>query len=281
MVIKEKIMMKGFLTILSLFISIFAFAQIEIDWIEVYEDQEGDKINLYAHNSGHCPVSIMMSFPTIKNLKANKGLPVEMVIPNDGEEHLIVSLQLINTKASSNYVFDFRYALGDIFDTKHDANYAYTLPFQKGKRSVVGQGYNGRFSHHGIKALDFDLKTGTEVLAAREGTVVAIKEDSNHGCKSQKCKGHSNYILVYHDEDGTFASYVHLKKDGAKVKAGDKVKAGQVIGYSGNTGWSSGPHLHFEVYIPQLNTRKSVETKFRLEDGSVDFLKERKPYNSK
>jgi murein DD-endopeptidase MepM/ murein hydrolase activator NlpD len=273
--------MKGFLCILALLVSLTTFAQIQIDWIEVYENEEDGKINLYALNSGHCPVSVMMSFPTIKNLKASKSLPVEMVILNDGEEHLIVSLSVINEKAGSNYAFDFRYALGNIYDTQHDNNYAYTLPFQKGKRSVVGQGYNGRFSHDGLLALDFDLKVDTEVLAARAGTVVAIKEDSDKGCKSQKCKGQANYILIYHDEDGTFASYVHLKKDGAAVQPGDKVKPGQLIGYSGNTGWSSGPHLHFEVYVPELNTRKSVKTKFKLDDGSVELLEERKSYTSK
>ncbi len=272
--------MKQLLFLISLLVSTLGFSQIQIDWIEVYEDQADGKINLYAHNSGHCPVSIMMSFPTLENLKVSKGLPVEMVIPNDGEEYLIVSLVPINKQANSNYLFDFKYNLGDVFNTVHNDDYAYTLPFEKGKRSVIGQGYNGRFSHHNLLALDFDLKSGTEVLAAREGTVIAVKEDSDKGCKTHKCKGLANYVLIYHDEDGTFASYVHLQKDGAKVKAGDKVSAGQVIGYSGNTGWSSGPHLHFEVYTPEFNTRKSVRTKFRVGD-KVDYLEERKPYTSK
>ena len=110
-------------------------------------------------------------------------------------------------------------------------------------------------------------------MAARDGIVIAIKEDSNKGCKSRKCQSLANYLLIYHD-DGTFGSYVHLKKNGAKVKEGDKVKAGDIVGLSGNTGWSSGPHLHFEVYIPEMNKRHSVKTKFKVGEDEVETCPE-------
>jgi len=266
----------SFITLCSLNLT----AQIEIDWIEVYEDQSDGKTQLYAHNKGFCPVTIKMSFPKLENLKASKSLPIEMVIPNDGEEHLIVELESKNKRAGSNYYFDFQYALGDVLNTKHEEDFVYTLPFQKGKKSVVGQGYDGKFSHRNLKALDFDLNTGTEVLAARGGTVVAVKKDSNKGCRNPSCKSLANYILIHHS-DGTFGSYVHLQKNGAKVKEGDIVEAGQIIGISGNTGWSSGPHLHFEVYVPEFNTRRSVKTKFRISNDKVGYLESRKSYHSK
>jgi murein DD-endopeptidase MepM/ murein hydrolase activator NlpD len=50
--------------------------------------------------------------------------------------------------------------------------------------------------------------------------------------------------------DGTYAEYLHLRHGGTVVKPGDRVVAGQLIGYSGNTGWSSTPHIHFHVYVP-------------------------------
>lgn len=275
----------NFIKTLLLFTLLFCsasnlFAQFQIDWIEVLEDQSAKGTELYAINNGHCPVTISMGFKKLDNLKADKELPVLLVIPNDGEEHLIVTLTQVNPRKNTEYVFDFTYAVGNTISTKHDEDFVYTLPFQKGKRSVVGQGYHGKFSHHNMFALDFDIKVGTEVLAARGGVVVAVKEDSNKGCRDRKCKSLANYILIYH-EDGSFGSYVHLKKDGSKVQPGDQVKAGQVIGYSGNTGWSSGPHLHFEVYIPEMRRRHSVKTKFKISETKVDYLQEKKAYTSR
>jgi murein DD-endopeptidase MepM/ murein hydrolase activator NlpD len=84
--------------------------------------------------------------------------------------------------------------------------------------------------------------------------------------------------VIYH-EDGTFAEYVHLKKDGAQVSVGDMVSAGDFIAYSGNTGWSSGPHLHFMVFqFTKEGTRKSFKTLFSTEAKNGVFLKEKMFY---
>jgi murein DD-endopeptidase MepM/ murein hydrolase activator NlpD len=274
---KIKFLIVVFLTSLA-FVSLSA--QIEIDWIEIFEEQSGDNIELYAFNKGLCPVTISMGFKKLENLKASLELPIQMVIPNDGKDYLIVTLSPKKENKNISYHFDFTYAIGNTINTIHDTDYAYTLPFEKGKSCIVGQGYDGKFSHHNVNALDFDMEVGTTIVAARDGIVVALKEDSNKGCKNQSCQPYANYVLIYHN-DGTFGSYVHLKKNGVKVKEGDHVSAGEIIAYSGNTGWSSGPHLHFEVYIPDMNKRNSVKTKFQISEKEVDYLKERKTYTSK
>jgi murein DD-endopeptidase MepM/ murein hydrolase activator NlpD len=221
-----------------------------------------------------------MDFKKLENLKASLKLPVQMVIPNDGEEHLIVTLSQKSSNKNTSYLFDFTYAIGNTLTTVHEEDYVYTLPFEKGKKCMVGQGYHGKFSHQNLFAIDFNMKQGTEILAARDGVVIALKEDSDTGCKNPKCQSLANYVLIYHN-DGSFGSYVHLKKNGVKAKEGDRVLAGEVIAYSGNTGWSSGPHLHFEVYIPEMNKRNSVRTKFQISENEVDYLKEHKAYTSK
>ena len=61
-------------------------------------------------------------------------------------------------------------------------------------------------------------------------------------------KSRANYVKIRHD-DGTIGNYVHLQHDGVLVEVGDKVRTGDVIGMSGNTGFTTGPHLHFEVRV--------------------------------
>ncbi len=129
---------------------------------------------------------------------------------------------------------------------KDDSSYIYNLPFEHKKKVFLIQGYESMFSHKGEKALDFKVKMGTKVCAARGGVVIAAREDSDkRGLKTENLSD-GNYIFIKHD-DGSEANYWHFKKDGVLVNVGDTVKAGQVIGLSGNTGFSAFPHLHFEV----------------------------------
>ncbi len=272
--------MKLISTFLFYFIFLFNIslsAQIEIDWLELSEEPGPDgTTQLYATNSGYCPLSIILDFDKIKNLKVKQNLPIKKVIPN-GEEPVLLATLIPQKNKSTEYNIKLAYFLGNTLKTEHDDDYVYLLPFEKGKKCVIGQGYNGKYSHAGLNAIDFDMKVGTKVCASRPGIVVAVKKDSDQGCKTSKCKSLANYVLIYHD-DGTFASYVHLKKDGVLVEAGDHITAGQVIGISGNTGWSSGPHLHFEVYIPREGENVGVQTKFLIEDEKIVHLQEKKSY---
>lgn len=252
-------------------------AQIEIDWLEITEEPgPNGTTQLIAFNKGYCPITVILDFDKLKNLKIKQSLPIKKVVSNNNEGTVLATLTPQKNK-STEYNIQLAYFLGNTIKTTHDDNYVYLLPFEKGKKCMIGQGYNGKYSHAGLNAIDFDMKVGTRVCASRPGTVIAVKEDSDKGCKTNKCKAHANYVLIYH-EDGTFASYVHLKKDGAKVDVGEHVKAGQVIGLSGNTGWSSGPHLHFEVYIPREGDNVGVRTKFLIEDEKIAHLQEKKSY---
>lgn len=130
------------------------------------------------------------------------------------------------------------------------------------------QGYQSAFSHKGEYALDFKMKKGSKVCAARSGIVVAIREDSDQGGLKPEMLSEGNYVMIVHD-DGTEAHYWHLCKNGALVQVGDTVTQGQEIALSGNTGYSAFPHLHFEVV---QNDRGQIPTRFVTNKG-IKYLR--------
>lgn len=152
---------------------------------------------------------------------------------------------------------------------KDDSGYIYTLPFETGKKVFVVQGYETLFSHKKLKALDFKVKNGTKVHAARGGIVTAARGNSDkRGLKPENLMD-GNYIYIRH-EDGTEANYWHFKKDGVLVKVGDTVRTGQLIGLSGNTGFSAFPHLHFEVNgMDAAGNYTSLPTRFYTQRGII------------
>lgn len=127
-------------------------------------------------------------------------------------------------------------------------SHLYELPFQRKKRYKIMQGFNGKFSHSSEQsryAIDFKMPIGDTIVAARSGYVVhAISHFTERGGREFRNK--ANQIIVFHD-DGTLAFYVHLDTNGVLVKVNDYVKAGQPIGISGFTGFTTKPHLHFVV----------------------------------
>jgi murein DD-endopeptidase MepM/ murein hydrolase activator NlpD len=130
------------------------------------------------------------------------------------------------------------------------ANIFYYLPFDTNHPRKCTQGNAGFYSHKGLGkySIDFAVPAGTPVFASRAGTVVETRSDSDKGGPDKSFSDDTNYILIQHD-DYTVARYLHLKKDGVSVKEGQRVNAGETIGASGNTGWTTGPHLHLECCI--------------------------------
>ena len=110
------------------------------------------------------------------------------------------------------------------------------------------QGNGGKTSHTGslFYAFDFSLPIGTEVVAARAGVVAAVRDEFTKGGPDPSMKAKANFVVVRH-EDGTYARYWHLRHDSALVRKGEAVAEGQVLASSGNTGFTYGPHLHFDV----------------------------------
>ena len=148
----------------------------------------------------------------------------------------------------THYNFHYHYMLGSASATPVDT--VYRLPFKRGTRSKVSQGYFGKFSHQTVHALDFLVPEGTTVVAARDGVVVSTEDRYSQGGTTDDFKAKANYVVLAH-ADGTLARYLHLQHGGALVRVGQRVRMGQAIALSGNTGFSSAPHLHFELDVPR------------------------------
>lgn len=128
---------------------------------------------------------------------------------------------------------------------------AYLLPLAD-PQARIDQGFEGGFSHQDPEnryAIDFATPEGTPVLAARGGVVMQVQDGfSGHGLDPHRDASRANLIRILHD-DGSMGLYAHLANGGARVRVWQRVEAGQRIGLSGNTGYSTAPHLHFAVQV--------------------------------
>jgi len=172
------------------------------------------------------------------------------VVPGYSEQ-LLLTLYPIDEAKRASYRDIFYWVPGDMA-ARHDDAFLYQLPFASGAQYPLVQGFGGGWSHRGASryAVDFAMPVGTAVHAARPGVVVQTVAHNDKGGASRRYAAYANFIVILHT-DGTTGEYHHLQKNGVNVSVGEAVKAGDLIGYSGNTGFSSLPHLHFAVYRPK------------------------------
>jgi len=126
--------------------------------------------------------------------------------------------------------------------------YAYMLPYPAGTSYEVTQGNNGSKSHSGMEqyAFDFGMSEGREVRAIAAGTVSLIRMNSTKSKCDKAYANDANYVVIDHG-NGQSSLYLHLQANSSTLKVGNPVVIGQFIGKSGKTGYSCGPHLHFQV----------------------------------
>lgn len=261
---------------LLLFISSALSLHAQEQRLKIYTEQTKTAIFVYADNDKLYPQSAELTLD-LKGLKPREKPDKYIVVPANSKRYQLTEL-VIPQGRSWGYNYSFKYYTGDV-SADHDDSYVYSLPFTEGKSFEVVQGYNGRSTHQGENALDFNLPAGEPVLAARAGKVVRLKEDSNRGCPDKSCAKLGNYVTIMH-EDGSFADYYHLKQNGVLVALGDEVVPGQSIGLTGNTGWATGYHLHFIVYVARPDGRETVPTLFKTKEGIQKTLKESESYTA-
>ena len=241
------------------------------------EHAQGGVTHFFVQNAELSEVTMTFDFATV-NLKGDVSFPYTATFkPGQTEAFTLAPL---NTNQEWQYAFTNYYKMGSSVAQPDD--YVYSLPYAPGTTRKITQGYDGKYSHTGSNkyAIDWQMPEGTPVYAARGGLVVKIKDDSDRGGGNIKYDPFNNYVLIRH-EDGTLGHYCHLQKDGVVVHPGQMVKTGELIAHSGSTGFSSGPHLHFCVFMTKDGMQRvSIPVKFRNDDGEAVTLVEGGKYRA-
>lgn len=197
--------------------------------------------SLFVRNDLYAPVEVELQVTALKNVLGVTEKPIHRVLPARSTVRVAVLSPRQAGKALS-YTPKLRYSLGD--PERQPQGYSYPLPW-KGGPFRISQGPNGAFSHFGVKsryAMDIAMPEGTQIIAARAGTVIKVE----NGQSGRGSDPSGNFVRVLHD-DGTMGVYLHLMRGSVSVKEGQHVVVGSALARSGNTGNSTGPHLHFVI----------------------------------
>lgn len=217
--------------------------------VDVNHSMLGSTILLTARNDFYAPVELRLNITAAEQITLpNPEHPMAWVLPAQSETNLLqLSLEANATQPTLQY--EFRHLPGDP-RAEHDAEYLYRAPFVRGSTQQVTQAYPQTVTHtasDSYHAVDLAMPVGTDIVAAREGIVFDIaSKNYRNGLDAQVDGPSANVVRILHD-DGTYAIYAHLNTNSIRVQPGDVVERGQYIADSGNTGFSTGPHLHFAV----------------------------------
>ena len=246
--------------------------------VRVVDEKDGDAIRLVAESDNLLDFTITLDLK-LENMQVSRALPVTMDVKG-GKRVELVEIRVQDPQKPHSYTRDYSWRYGARGGVP--ARVAYQLPYSPAERHELAQGYLGEFSHNpgsqNEYAYDFAMPVGTTVCAAREGVVVGVRQDSDVGGPYPTFRNCGNYVIIRH-RDGTYAEYLHLKKDGALVALGATVQAGQPIALSGATGFTSGPHLHFAVFrVLDGYKRETLPVFMQTKDGLRAHLTEGRDY---
>lgn len=209
------------------------------------------------------PVEIELKLVDAVNVLSEPQLPARFVVPGQ-KEQILVGLGAMDPHRGFQYRLSMASVPGRPINTPVEG-IVVLPPFSAQEQFPISQGFQGKKTHDSPDseyAIDIAMPVGTAIHAVRAGIVMDVEEDFNKGGTSmEKFGDKANHVRILHD-DGTMALYAHLDLASVNVRPGARVRAGQKIARSGNTGFSSGPHLHLAI---QQNTgMKLISLPFRF-----------------
>ena len=243
--------------------------------ITVEQQLDGQQLNLLAINDCACEAEFLLQIANAGNV----SLPASAapaVAP--GRSHVVLQPHsrqaLLSAPVDGPSLAGFKYAWRVVLgapNAAHRPHEPYRVPFALGSSYKVSQAYPLRITHttpDSEYAVDLAVPDGTPIYAAREGMVINVRHDFFRGAADVALLDQANVVEILHD-DGTIGIYAHLHWESIRVQPGQSVRRGQYIADSGNTGLTTGPHLHFAVVRNAGERAESVPVQFAGSGGTA------------
>ncbi|HEY3731838.1 MAG TPA: M23 family metallopeptidase [Steroidobacteraceae bacterium] len=238
--------------------------------LTVEQNVDGGQINVVAVNECACEAEFALRGIVAGNVRLppRNGDGYRAVLPPHSRKALLSAPFL--GASPDGFSYAWRAVLGRP-GAEHRPPAPYRAPFALGSTFRVNQAYPSRFTHiarDSEYAVDIGLPDGTPVYAARDGIIVNVRHDNFRGAPDPAMYDQANVVQILHD-DGTIAVYAHLHWQSIRVQPGQSVRRGEYIANSGNTGLTTGPHLHFAVIRNAGMKAESVPIEFAGPAGSA------------
>lgn len=239
--------------------------------VVLYERVRDDgALVLAARNAYHGTVQVAFALTEMQNLAADVPTGGNRILAPRSETDLL-TLERADVRAPMRVEYRFEYIHGPP-GAKHGAEQPYRLPYALASRFAVSQAFPEAITHTdpaSLHAVDFVMPVGTGVYAAREGIVIDVASDYfEAGVDPSRDGPRANIVRILH-ADGTMSLYAHLNWNSIRVVPGQRVVRGEHLADSGNTGFSTGPHLHFVVQRNAGGMIESVPVRFSGPGGGA------------
>lgn len=209
----------------------------------------GNGLRFTARNQFYAPMEVAIEFESIDGVDYPHPDQVLQWLVPARSELVLLDLASLELPAPPSVQYRYVYLPGDP-DAQPASNADYRVPFAVGASFPITQTYPDSVTHRtrdSMYAIDVAMPIGTDIVAARGGIVFDVAGTNFKGGPDAKQYADlANVVRILHD-DGTYALYAHLNWNSIRVRRGDRVEAGEYIADSGNSGFTSGPHLHFAV----------------------------------
>jgi murein DD-endopeptidase MepM/ murein hydrolase activator NlpD len=241
--------------------------------VNLLQRAQQNGVALIAQNTYYSPVQIAFRLRPIENVSPETRRSGLATLPPRSETPLVVIGKSVDD-VDLRFDSEFEFIPGEP-GAEHRPDRPYRLPYALSTSVRVSQAYPMVETHSDPSsqyAIDFAMPIGTDVFAARDGVVIEVASDFFESGTDYEVDGpRANVVRVLHD-DGTMGLYVHLNWNTIRVVPGQRVRRGEYLADSGNTGFSTGPHLHFVVQRNEGGALVAVPLEFASPSGPVTLV---------